>query len=206
MFPAACRRPFATRRRGQRPKIDIAKRSVSEPAHAGRQVREGAPRQTAAGRPVRIQLPPTRGGLPDCNPPFPSPTYWLPRRPRWHPLKPNGGTPIGDSIVRVKQELDRTAKTRLHILVLTDGENNQGYRPCGRRQRHLRAFPKKAARRRISCLRYRSPADSPPYATPAAWSCPPPMRPSSGRPVELSVDRQDTGRTTSDTPITVALS
>jgi hypothetical protein len=40
---------------------------------------------------------------------------------------PNGNTPIGDAIIRAKQDLDATGLSRLHILVITDGESNQGY-------------------------------------------------------------------------------
>jgi len=39
------------------------------------------------------------------------------------------GTPIGDTIVQAKRDLDATGLSRLHILVITDGENNLGYDP-----------------------------------------------------------------------------
>jgi hypothetical protein len=45
-------------------------------------------------------------------------------------MRPAGNTPIGDAVVRAKQDLDRTGLSRLHILVVTDGENNQGYAPA----------------------------------------------------------------------------
>jgi hypothetical protein len=44
-------------------------------------------------------------------------------------MHPNGGTPIGDAIVIAKRDLDLSSLTHLHILVITDGENNQGYSP-----------------------------------------------------------------------------
>ncbi len=40
-----------------------------------------------------------------------------------------GGTPIGDAMIRAKQDLDATGLSRRHILVITDGENNVGYAP-----------------------------------------------------------------------------
>ncbi len=42
----------------------------------------------------------------------------------------NGGTPIGDAIITAKKDLDATGLTRLHVLVVTDGENNVGYDPA----------------------------------------------------------------------------
>jgi hypothetical protein len=45
-------------------------------------------------------------------------------------MRPDGTTPIGDAIVAVKQKLDATGYRRLHILVVTDGENNRGYAPA----------------------------------------------------------------------------
>jgi Mg-chelatase subunit ChlD len=38
-----------------------------------------------------------------------------------------GSTPIGDAMIQAKQDLDRSGLTKLHILVITDGENNRGY-------------------------------------------------------------------------------
>ena len=45
-------------------------------------------------------------------------------------MTPKGFTPIGDAIVTVKQKLDASGFRRLHILVVTDGENNRGYAPA----------------------------------------------------------------------------
>ncbi len=44
-------------------------------------------------------------------------------------MQPEGGTPIGDAIIMVKQKLNATGLSRQHLLVITDGENNQGYDP-----------------------------------------------------------------------------
>ncbi len=42
---------------------------------------------------------------------------------------PEGGTPIGDAMIRAKLDLDRTGMLRRHMLVVTDGKNNKGYSP-----------------------------------------------------------------------------
>ena len=44
-------------------------------------------------------------------------------------MKPGGATPIGDAIIQAKRDLDATGESHLHILVVTDGENNRGYNP-----------------------------------------------------------------------------
>jgi Mg-chelatase subunit ChlD len=44
-------------------------------------------------------------------------------------MYPEGGTPIGDAIITAKHDLDLTGLSHRHILVVTDGENNQGYSP-----------------------------------------------------------------------------
>ncbi len=44
-------------------------------------------------------------------------------------LRPEGGTPIGNAMIAAKRELDRTALTRRHLLVVTDGENTDGFQP-----------------------------------------------------------------------------
>jgi Mg-chelatase subunit ChlD len=41
----------------------------------------------------------------------------------------DGGTPIGDAMVRGKRALDATRLTRRHLLVVTDGENTDGFEP-----------------------------------------------------------------------------
>ncbi|NWG12690.1 MAG: VWA domain-containing protein [Acidobacteria bacterium] len=44
-------------------------------------------------------------------------------------MSPEGGTPIGDAMIRAKLDLDRTGMSRRHMLVVTDGKNNKGYSP-----------------------------------------------------------------------------
>jgi Mg-chelatase subunit ChlD len=44
-------------------------------------------------------------------------------------LDPEGGTPIGQAMITAKRELDATGLSRRHLLVVTDGENTDGFRP-----------------------------------------------------------------------------
>lgn len=46
-----------------------------------------------------------------------------------HAMRPDGGTPIGDAMVEGKRALDATGVTRRHLLVVTDGENTDGFDP-----------------------------------------------------------------------------
>jgi Mg-chelatase subunit ChlD len=44
-------------------------------------------------------------------------------------MNASGGTPIGNAMITGKRELDATGLTRRHLLVVTDGENTDGYEP-----------------------------------------------------------------------------
>ena len=44
-------------------------------------------------------------------------------------LRADGGTPIGNAMIAAKAELDRTGVSRRHLLLVTDGENTDGYDP-----------------------------------------------------------------------------
>lgn len=45
-------------------------------------------------------------------------------------LKPDGDTPIGDAIVAARRSLDAAGLSKMHILVVTDGQNTQGLNPA----------------------------------------------------------------------------
>ena len=45
-------------------------------------------------------------------------------------LTPDGKTPIGQSIIQAKRDLDAAGLTRMHILIVTDGENTDGLGPA----------------------------------------------------------------------------
>lgn len=44
-------------------------------------------------------------------------------------VRADGGTPIGNAMVLGKRKLDETGLTRRHLLVVTDGENTEGFDP-----------------------------------------------------------------------------
>ncbi|MGH9310952.1 MAG: vWA domain-containing protein [Vicinamibacterales bacterium] len=44
-------------------------------------------------------------------------------------LDPDGGTPIGQAMLVAKRELDATGLSRRHLLVVSDGENTDGFKP-----------------------------------------------------------------------------
>jgi hypothetical protein len=45
-------------------------------------------------------------------------------------LKPEGNTPIGDAMAEARRDLNQLALTRQHIIVVTDGENTEGFDPA----------------------------------------------------------------------------
>lgn len=71
-----------------------------------------------------------RNGVPDARPIMP---MAKPDRTRaasaLKAMRANGGTPIGNAMIAAKRELDATALTRRHLLVVTDGENTEGFAP-----------------------------------------------------------------------------
>jgi hypothetical protein len=44
-------------------------------------------------------------------------------------MRADGGTPIGDAMIVAKRALDATGVARRHLIVVTDGENTDGYDP-----------------------------------------------------------------------------
>jgi Mg-chelatase subunit ChlD len=44
-------------------------------------------------------------------------------------MRAQGGTPIGNAMITAKRELDETGLVRRHLLVVTDGENTDGFDP-----------------------------------------------------------------------------
>jgi hypothetical protein len=44
-------------------------------------------------------------------------------------MRADGGTPIGDAMVEGKRALDATGVSRRHLMVVTDGENTDGFEP-----------------------------------------------------------------------------
>ena len=71
-----------------------------------------------------------RSGQPDCRAVIP---MGPPDRGRAQralaSMRAQGGTPIGNAMITAKRELDATGLTRRHLLVVTDGENTDGFAP-----------------------------------------------------------------------------
>jgi hypothetical protein len=44
-------------------------------------------------------------------------------------MRAQGDTPIGDAMIMAKRDLDKSGLAKRHILVVSDGENNEGYSP-----------------------------------------------------------------------------
>jgi Mg-chelatase subunit ChlD len=44
-------------------------------------------------------------------------------------MRAGGGTPIGNAMIRAKRDLDATGLARRHLLVVTDGDNTDGFDP-----------------------------------------------------------------------------
>jgi hypothetical protein len=71
-----------------------------------------------------------RSRQPDCRPIVPMGPPDLGRaRDALIELRARGNTPIGNAMIVAKQQLDATGLTRRHLLVVTDGENTEGYEP-----------------------------------------------------------------------------
>jgi Mg-chelatase subunit ChlD len=112
---------------GQEAKIDVARR-------AARDLVEQFARYADEHRdePVLLGLYEfsQRNGEPDCRPIQPmGPPDRARAESALDAVRPDGGTPIGSAMITAKRELDATGLTRRHLLVVTDGENTDGYAP-----------------------------------------------------------------------------
>ena len=110
----------------QRPKIDIARAAVANVVAQLQMVAREQP-----GRPLQLGIYEFSGSgdtvrqiIPFGPPSAPAAKTALDR------LKTQGGTPIGDAMAQAKQDLNRLAVTKQHILVVTDGENTEGFDPA----------------------------------------------------------------------------
>ncbi|HSC26151.1 MAG TPA: vWA domain-containing protein [Vicinamibacterales bacterium] len=109
------------------PKIEIARRAARDLVEQFARYAE-----EHADEPVLLGLYEfsRRRGDPDCRPVIP---IGPPDRARAASaidrLQPDGGTPIGQAMITAKRELDGTGLTRRHLLLVTDGENTDGYPP-----------------------------------------------------------------------------
>lgn len=71
-----------------------------------------------------------RSGQPDCRAVIQmGPPDRARARQALASMRAQGGTPIGNAMITAKRELDATGLTRRHLLVVTDGENTDGFAP-----------------------------------------------------------------------------
>ena len=108
-------------------KIDVARRAARDlvaqfAAYAGEH----------AGEPVSLGIYEfsRRDGQADCRPIIPMGPPDLSRADEaLSRLDPEGGTPIGQAMITAKLALDATGLSRRHLLLVTDGDNTDGFRP-----------------------------------------------------------------------------
>jgi Mg-chelatase subunit ChlD len=70
-----------------------------------------------------------RSGQPDCRPVVPMGPPDRTAVQELASLRPQGGTPIGSAMIAASHALDATGLSRRHLLLVTDGENTDGFRP-----------------------------------------------------------------------------
>ena len=109
------------------PKIEIARRSVlAVLGQCDRAARENPARNIQVG--VYEFSAPDRGE--PCRTVIPlGPLRLDQAEAAVRSMRPGGGTPIGDAVIKAQGDLAASGLARKHILVVTDGENNRGYSP-----------------------------------------------------------------------------
>lgn len=108
-------------------KIDIARRAARDLVEQFARYAEDHPQD-----PVRLGIYEfsQREGQGDCRPIIPMAPPDRSRADRaLASLRADGGTPIGNAMIFAKRELDAAGLTRRHLLVVTDGENTDGFDP-----------------------------------------------------------------------------
>lgn len=111
----------------QEPKIDIARRAARDLVEQFARYADENPEEPVL---LGVYEFSQRDNEADCRPVIPMAS---PDRTRasaaLQALRPDGGTPIGNAMVIAKHELDATGLTRRHLLLVTDGENTDGFTP-----------------------------------------------------------------------------
>jgi Mg-chelatase subunit ChlD len=109
------------------PKIEIARRAARDLVEQFAKYSDDHPAETVM---LGLYEFSRRRGEPDCRPVIP---MGRPDRTRAATaiakLNADGGTPIGQAMITAKQALDGTGLSRRHLLLVTDGENTDGYEP-----------------------------------------------------------------------------
>jgi Mg-chelatase subunit ChlD len=108
-------------------KIDVARRAARDLVAQFARYADDHP-----GEPVLLGLYEfsERSGQPDCRPVI---DMAAPDRARadaaLERMRAQGGTPIGNAMITAKRALDLSGLSRRHLLVVTDGENTDGFAP-----------------------------------------------------------------------------
>ena len=108
-------------------KIDVARRAARElVAQFATYAREHQDQPVSLG----IFEFSRRDNQPDCRPIIPmGPPDLAQADEALSRLDPEGGTPIGQAMVAAKLALDATGLSRRHLLIVSDGENTDGFKP-----------------------------------------------------------------------------
>jgi len=113
--------------RSREPKIDIARRAARDLVEQFAKYADDHHDETVLLGLFEFS---ERSGLPDCRPVIPMGPPDRSRADRaLASMRARGGTPIGDAMIIGKRELDDTGLSRRHLLVVTDGENTDGFDP-----------------------------------------------------------------------------
>jgi len=113
--------------RNKEPKIDIARRAARDLVDQFTRYADDHRDETVL---LGLYEFSERAGLPDCRPVIPMGPPDRSRADRaLASMRARGGTPIGDAMIIAKRALDETGLSRRHLLVVTDGENTDGFDP-----------------------------------------------------------------------------
>lgn len=109
------------------PKIEIARRAALDLVRRFDQYAREHPDQRVK---VGVYEFSSRDGEPSCRPvvPIAAPDAAA-AETAMRRMRADGGTPIGDAMIAATRELRGTGLTRRHVLVVTDGENTDGFKP-----------------------------------------------------------------------------
>lgn len=109
------------------PKIEIARRAARDLVEQFARYAEDHKGETVL---LGLYEFSERSGQADCRPIVP---MSVPDRDRAkaaiEAIRASGGTPIGSAMITAKRALDDTGLTRRHLLVVTDGDNTDGFEP-----------------------------------------------------------------------------
>ncbi len=109
------------------PKIEIARRAASDLVDQFVRYAQEHPDEPVL---LGVYEFSERSGVADCRPVL---AMARPDRERARSaiaaMRAQGGTPIGNAMIAAKRELDATGLSRRHLLVVTDGENTDGFEP-----------------------------------------------------------------------------